>query len=83
MQEVCSSLDTTSMGTQIKSESPLNPLQVQTGQTSLPVGGCGGAGVVGGVGGVGVSVGQPGIGQQGGATCAVGAHGQQDDPELW
>nr|NP_476669.3 proboscipedia, isoform A [Drosophila melanogaster]P31264.2 RecName: Full=Homeotic protein proboscipedia [Drosophila melanogaster]AAD19802.1 homeodomain protein [Drosophila melanogaster]AAF54089.3 proboscipedia, isoform A [Drosophila melanogaster] len=65
MQEVCSSLDTTSMGTQIKSESPLNPLQVQTGQTSLPVGGCGGAGVVGGVGGVGVSVGQPGIGQQG------------------
>ncbi|KRK03153.1 uncharacterized protein Dyak_GE25834, isoform B [Drosophila yakuba] len=67
MQEVCSTLDTTSMGTQIKSESPLNPLQVQTGQTSLPVGGCGGAAVVGGVGGVGVGVGvgQPGIGQQG------------------
>ncbi|XP_041565426.1 homeotic protein proboscipedia isoform X3 [Drosophila elegans] len=62
MQEVCSTLDTTPMGTQIKSESPLNPLQVQTGQTSLPVGGCGGAGVVGGVG---VGVGQPGIGQQG------------------
>ncbi|XP_017046698.1 LOW QUALITY PROTEIN: homeotic protein proboscipedia [Drosophila ficusphila] len=58
MQEVCSTLDTTPMGTQIKSESPLNPLQVQTGQTSLPVGGCGGAGTVGGVG-VG------GIGQQG------------------
>ncbi|XP_032577905.1 homeotic protein proboscipedia [Drosophila sechellia] len=68
MQEVCSSLDTTSMSTQIKSESPLNPLQVQTGQTSLPVVGCGGAGAVGGVGGVGgvgVGVGQPGIGQQG------------------
>ncbi|XP_044252199.1 homeotic protein proboscipedia isoform X1 [Drosophila takahashii] len=62
MQEVCSTLDSTPMGTQIKSESPLNPLQVQTGQTSLPVGGCGGAGVVGGVG---VGVGQPGIGQQG------------------
>ncbi|XP_026850488.1 homeotic protein proboscipedia isoform X2 [Drosophila persimilis] len=39
MQEVCSTLDTTPMGTQIKSESPLNPLQVQTGgQTALPVG---------------------------------------------
>ncbi|KQS38513.1 uncharacterized protein Dere_GG10269, isoform B [Drosophila erecta] len=50
------------MGTQIKSESPLNPLQVQTGQTSLSVGGCSGAGVVGGVA---VGVGQPGIGQQG------------------
>ncbi|KAH8347348.1 hypothetical protein KR059_009571 [Drosophila kikkawai] len=61
MQEVCSTLDTTPMGTQIKSESPLNPLQVQTGQTSLPVGG--GCGGVGGPGGVGV--GQPGVGQQG------------------
>ncbi|XP_044573587.1 homeotic protein proboscipedia-like [Drosophila ananassae] len=66
MQEVCTTLDTSAMGTQIKSESPLNPLQVQTGQTSLPVGG--GCGVVGGgaavVGGV-VGVGQPGVGQQG------------------
>ncbi|XP_068154347.1 homeotic protein proboscipedia isoform X2 [Drosophila tropicalis] len=37
MQEVCSTLDSTPMGTQIKSESPLNPLQVQTGQVSLPL----------------------------------------------
>ncbi|XP_033149813.1 homeotic protein proboscipedia isoform X3 [Drosophila busckii] len=35
MQEVCSTLDTTPMGAQIKSESPLNPLQVQTGQTTV------------------------------------------------
>ncbi|XP_030565121.1 homeotic protein proboscipedia [Drosophila novamexicana] len=35
MQEVCSTLDTTQMGAQIKSESPLNPLQVQTGQTTV------------------------------------------------
>ncbi|KAH8335975.1 hypothetical protein KR074_002564 [Drosophila pseudoananassae] len=65
MQEVCTTLDTSAMGTQIKSESPLNPLQVQTGQTSLPVGGgCGGVGVAAVVGGV-VGVGQPGVGQQG------------------
>lgn len=35
MQEVCSTLDNTQMGAQIKSESPLNPLQVQTGQTTV------------------------------------------------
>lgn len=35
MQEVCSTLDSTQMGAQIKSESPLNPLQVQTGQTTV------------------------------------------------
>ncbi|KAL7730793.1 hypothetical protein ACLKA6_003561 [Drosophila palustris] len=35
MQEVCSSLESTQMGAQIKSESPLNPLQVQTGQTTV------------------------------------------------
>ncbi|KAH8381652.1 hypothetical protein KR093_010280 [Drosophila rubida] len=35
MQEVCSTLDSTQMGAQIKSESPLNPLQVQTGQTAV------------------------------------------------
>ncbi|KAH8417227.1 hypothetical protein KR222_006835 [Zaprionus bogoriensis] len=37
MQEVCSTLDSTQMGAQIKSESPLNPLQVQTGQTTTVV----------------------------------------------
>lgn len=37
MQEVCSTLDTNPMGAQIKSESPLNPLQVQTGQTTVSV----------------------------------------------
>ncbi|XP_055850774.1 homeotic protein proboscipedia isoform X2 [Episyrphus balteatus] len=35
MQEVCSSLDP-QMGAQIKSESPLNPLHIQTGQTIIP-----------------------------------------------
>lgn len=37
MQEVCSTLDTNQMGAQIKSESPLNPLQVQTSQTTVSV----------------------------------------------
>nr|AAX33663.1 Dbuz\pb-PD [Drosophila buzzatii] len=37
MQEVCSTLDTSQMGAQIKSESPLHPLQVQTGQTTVSV----------------------------------------------
>ncbi|XP_037912774.1 homeotic protein proboscipedia isoform X2 [Hermetia illucens] len=32
MQEVCSSIDPAQMGQQIKSESPLNPLQVQSNQ---------------------------------------------------
>ncbi|XP_037955395.1 homeotic protein proboscipedia [Teleopsis dalmanni] len=36
MQEVCSSLDP-QMGAQIKSESPLNPLHVQTGQTVVSI----------------------------------------------
>ncbi|XP_053970101.1 homeotic protein proboscipedia isoform X2 [Anastrepha ludens] len=36
MQEVCSTLDP-QMGAQIKSESPLNALQVSTGQTLVPV----------------------------------------------
>lgn len=36
MQEVCSSLDP-QMGAQIKSESPLNPLQVQTVQGAAPL----------------------------------------------
>lgn len=35
MQEVCSSVDNNQMNTQIKSELPLNPLQVQT-QTPVP-----------------------------------------------
>lgn len=35
MQEVCTTLES-QMGAQIKSESPLNALQVQTGQTVVP-----------------------------------------------
>ncbi|XP_065356901.1 homeotic protein proboscipedia-like [Calliphora vicina] len=35
MQEVCTALES-QMGAQIKSESPLNALQVQTGQTVVP-----------------------------------------------
>lgn len=46
MQEVCTTLES-QMGPQIKSESPLNAMQLQTGQTIVPVGvgvGVGGAG---------------------------------------
>ncbi|XP_055922944.1 homeotic protein proboscipedia isoform X2 [Eupeodes corollae] len=78
MQEVCSSLDP-QMGAQIKSESPLNPLHIQTGQTIIPpsvvIGGNtpGGPVVVSGGGGVGVGGGVGGGSGNNGGVGGIGS----------